>query len=147
MKVYMSVLTLVVGAWFLQSFVHPTLNDAASDICPVAPQELEDTTIYENPASAAKFPGGEEAQSKFIHKTIRYPEMAIQMLEQGKVYVEFIVEKDGSLTNFRIFTSVSPSLDKESLRVAMLMPNWIPAMNDGLVVRSKVVVPMVFKLG
>lgn len=147
MKVYMSILTLVVGALFLQSFVSPKLKGAIYDNCQGAPQESEDTTIYENPTLAAKFTGGEEAQRKFIHKTIRYPEMAIQMGEQGKVYVEFIVEKDGSLTNFRIFTSVSPSLDKESLRVAMLMPNWIPAMNDGVVVRSKVVVPMVFKLG
>lgn len=93
MKVYMSVLTSVVGGLFLQSFVHPTLNDTASDMYQGAPQELEDTTIYENPTSAAKFAGGEEAQRKFIHKTIRYPEMAIQMLEQGKVYVEFVVEK------------------------------------------------------
>jgi protein TonB len=69
------------------------------------------------------------------------------MLEQGKVYVEFVVEKDGSLTNFKVFKSVTPALDQEALRVAMLMPKWIPAMNEGLVVRSKVVVPMVFKLG
>jgi protein TonB len=147
MKVYILVLTLTVGALFLQSFVSPKLNGAIYDNCQRAHQQSEDTTIYENPTSVAKFVGGEEAQRKFIHKTIRYPEMAVQMGEQGKVYVEFIVEKDGSLTNFRIFTSVSPSLDQESLRVAMLMPNWIPAMNDGVVVRSKVVVPMVFKLG
>ena len=147
MKVYMSVMTFVVGGLFLQSFVHPTLNDAASDMHQGAPQESEDTTIYENPASAAKFAGGEEAQLKFIHKTIRYPELAIQMLEQGKVYVEFVVEKDGSLTNFKVFKSVTPALDQEALRVAMLMPKWFPAMNEGLVVRSKVVVPMVFKLG
>jgi protein TonB len=147
MKVHMSVLTLVVGVLFLQSFVLPNLNGAIYDNCQRAHQQGEDTTIYENPASAAKFAGGEEAQRKFIHKTIRYPELAIQMLEQGKVYVEFIVEKDSSLTNFKVFKSVTPALDQEALRVAMLMPKWIPAMNEGLVVRSKVVVPMVFKLG
>jgi protein TonB len=147
MKVHMSVLTLVVGVLFLQSFVLPNLNGAIYDNCQRAHQQGEDTTIYEKPTLAAKFTGGEEEQRKFVYKTIRYPEMAIQMLEQGKVYVEFVVEKDGSLTNFKVFKSVTPALDQEALRVAMLMPKWIPAMNEGLVVRSKVVVPMVFKLG
>lgn len=146
MKVSISILILAFASLALQSFRSHSVvvsNTSKQDSQP----DDEDTSVYQNPTVLAKFKGGEEEQRKFIHKTIRYPEMAIQMGEQGKVYVEFIVEKDGSLTNFRIFTSVSPALDKESLRVAMLMPNWIPAMNDGVVVRSKVVVPMVFKLG
>ncbi len=107
----------------------------------------EDTSIYENPERLPEFVGGEKAMQKFIMSTIRYPEHAIMSDEQGKVWVEFVVEKDGSISNISIVESVSPSLDKESLRVVGLMPKWKPGTHHGEVVRTKMKVPIIYKLG
>ena len=93
------------------------------------------------------FPGGEEAMSRFIKTNIKYPEMSIQMGDQGRVFVRFVVEKDGSITNVTIARSVTPELDKEAQRVVKSMPNWSPGKQRGRPVRTNVVIPIVFKLG
>ncbi len=107
----------------------------------------EDTSIYENPERVPEFVGGEQAMQKFLKSTVRYPEQAIMSGEQGKVWVEFVIEKDGSISNISIYESVSPSLDKESLRVVGLMPKWKPGVHNGEVVRTKMKVPIIYKLG
>jgi protein TonB len=93
------------------------------------------------------FPGGEEEMQKFIKSKVNYPEMSIQMGDQGKVYVRFVVEKDGSISNAKIARGVTPELDKEALRVVNQMPNWSPGKQRGRPVRTNVVIPIVFKLG
>lgn len=93
------------------------------------------------------FPGGEEAMQKFIKSNIKYPEMSIQMGDQGKVFVRFVVEKDGSISNVTIARGVTPELDKEAMRVVRNMPKWSPGKQRGRPVRTNVVIPIVFKLG
>ena len=93
------------------------------------------------------FPGGEEAMQKFIKTNIKYPEMSIQMGDQGKVYVRFVVEKDGSISNVSIARGVTPELDREAMRVVKQMPKWSPGKQRGRPVRTNVVIPIVFKLG
>lgn len=103
--------------------------------------------IIEFPEEEASFPGGEEAMVAFIRKNIKYPEMSVQMGDQGKVYVRFVVEKDGSITNVTIARGVTPELDKEALRVVKMMPGWNPGKQRARPVRTNVVIPIVFKLG
>jgi protein TonB len=93
------------------------------------------------------FPGGEEEMQRFIKSNIKYPEMSIQMGDQGKVYVRFVVEKDGSISNVSIARSVTTELDKEATRVVKQMPKWSPGKQRGRPVRTNVVIPIVFKLG
>lgn len=92
------------------------------------------------------YPGGEVAMYQFIQKNISYPEIAREMGEQGTVYVQFIVNSDGSTTDIKVLKGVSHSLDEEALRVVKLMPNWIPGICNGQAARIRVIVPIAFKV-
>ena len=95
-----------------------------------------------------EFPGGQYALFKFISKNLNYPKDAKKKGIQGKVMVQFIVEKDGTIGNIRIYKGISPELDKEAIRVFSLptMPKWKPGTSDGEPVRVRYSVPITFKL-
>lgn len=131
----------------LSSFYFDSLDTSTFDSSVFLGSKYEDTTVYETPQIPPKYVGGDEALSNFIKKTVRYPSASIMNGEQGKVYVQFIVEKDGSVSNIEIFKGVSSNLNEESMRVISLMPKWTPGMHQGEAVRTKVVVPVIFKLG
>ncbi|MGB0933881.1 MAG: energy transducer TonB [Lishizhenia sp.] len=98
------------------------------------------------PDVEAQFIGGKTELFKFIKNKVEYPEMARQFGVQGKVYVEFIVEKDGSVTNIKVVHSVDKDLDREAKRVVRSFPNWIPGIKDGEKVRTYVRQPINFRL-
>ena len=75
---------------------------------------------------APLFPGGKTAKNHFISSNIQYPAFAIEYKIQGAVELRFIVEEDGSLTNFRILKDPGGGLGDEALRIYQLMPKWIP---------------------
>lgn len=91
-----------------------------------------------------KFPGGNVQQ--WIAKNIKYPMIAQENNIQGKVYVQFVIEKDGSVSDVKVMRAVDPSLDKEALRVIQAMPKWIPGKQRGKPVRVSYTVPISFKL-
>ena len=93
-----------------------------------------------------QFPGGSEALRKYISQSVRYPVDAAKQGQQGKVYVTFIVEKDGSTSSVRIARSVCPSLDEEAMRVIKSMPTWTPGVDNGKLVRVSYTVPINFRL-
>lgn len=95
-----------------------------------------------------EFPGGQDALFKFISKNLTYPKAAAKNEIQGRVIVQFIVEKDGTIGNIRIYKGISPELDKEAIRVFSLptMPKWKPGTSDGEPVRVRYSVPITFKL-
>ena len=93
-----------------------------------------------------QFPNGAAALMKFLSENVRYPEEAHKAGVQGRVIANFVVEKDGSITNAKVFKSVSPELDAEALRVICSMPNWTPGMHNGKPVRVKYTIPINFKL-
>ena len=93
-----------------------------------------------------QFPGGHAALLQYLAQNIRYPEAAHKAGIQGRVIANFVVEKDGSITEAKIVKSVSPELDAEALRVIGSMPNWMPGMQNGEPVRVKYTVPITFKL-
>ena len=97
----------------------------------------EDKIYYGGVEEEPSFPGGEGALRDFISKNLRYPKFAKEKGIYGPVHVSFIVEKDGSLTDFVITQSAHPSLDKEAIRVLQSMPKWNPGKNDGQFVTVK----------
>jgi len=122
------------------------ISSAMSNDNHLAHASQPDSAIYDVVEDEPEFIGGEEAMHKFIKKNISYPVEAIQNGYEGKVYVMFIVEKDGSISNVNIARGAHPSLNEEALRVVRLMPNWTPGYQKGKAVRTRVVTPIFFKL-
>ncbi len=85
--------------------------------------------------SSPQFPGGIEALYKFLNDHIRYPEQAAQNNIQGRVTVQFVVERDGSIGEVKVVRGKDPDLDKEAVRVVKSLPNFIPGKNNGQAVR------------
>jgi TonB family protein len=106
----------------------------------------EDEKIFFAVEQTAEYPGGMSAMLKFILKNLKYPQAARRMGVEGKVWVTFIVEKDGSISNIKISKGVNADLDREAIRIVSLFPNWSPGMQNGHPVRSQFVLPIPFKL-
>lgn len=93
-----------------------------------------------------EFPGGMKELMTYLKDNIKYPKAAQDKKVQGRVIVQFVVEKDGTPTEFNVIRSVDPTLDAEALRVMKEMPKWKPGMQKGQVVRVKYTVPVAFRL-
>jgi protein TonB len=105
-----------------------------------------DPEIVETPTIDAKFQGDYPAMMKFIGKNVKYPIEAIEMEEAGVVFVSFVVEKNGSITNVATVNKVSPSLEKEAIRLVRSFPTWIPGEMNLQKVRTRVQLPIRFEL-
>jgi TonB family protein len=92
------------------------------------------------------FPGGDNAMYEFISENLVYPFDAREKGEQGKVYVRFVIGKEGYKSKVSIARGVSPELDAEALRIVNLMPPWTPGKQNGVPVNTNIVIPIVFKL-
>ncbi|MBV8390031.1 MAG: energy transducer TonB [Mucilaginibacter sp.] len=103
-------------------------------------------TLYTSVDVEPHFQGGITNFYNYLQQNIGYPKRALIQRVQGKVFVGFVVEKDGSLTNIKILRSVSPEIDAEAGRAISNSPNWFPALLNGLQVRAQYVVPITFKL-
>ena len=93
-----------------------------------------------------EFPGGNTELMKFLAKNINYPAEAQQKGEQGRVIVQFVVGKDGKLSDIKIMKSISPALDAEAIRVVKAMPDWKPGTQRGQAVNVKFNIPIFFRL-
>ena len=103
-------------------------------------------TVFNVVDTMPTFPGGTNEAMKFLSKNIQYPEEARMNGIQGRVFVEFIINKDGSVSDTKVSRSVDPSLDKEAIRVIELMPKWKPGEQKGEIVRVKYTMPVIFRL-
>lgn len=110
---------------------------------PEKPKE-EDTKIFDVVEQMPSFPGGNVMA--WLSQNLKYPVIAAENGVQGRVVVQFVVEKDGSVTDVHAVKKVDPSLDKEAERVVKSMPKWIPGKQNGSAVRVKYTVPVTFKL-
>ena len=93
-----------------------------------------------------QYPGGAVELMKWLTKNLKYPKIAQVRKTEGKVIAHFYVEKDGSITGLKVVQSLSRECDKEALRVLGMMPNWQPGIQNGKPCRTKVSIPIVFKL-
>lgn len=93
-----------------------------------------------------EFPGGTKALARFFRKNYRYPKEAQEKGVEGVVYIRFVVNTDGSLSNAKIVKGIGSGCDEEAIRLVSIMPKWIPGENDGLKVSVYKTIPVVFKL-
>jgi protein TonB len=96
---------------------------------------------------APEYPGGEMAFNRFLQKNIRYPQMAKETGIQGKAYLQFVVERDGSLTDIKIVRNPGAGTGEEAERVLKMSPHWKPGIQNGKAVRFQYTVPVNFSLG
>lgn len=136
-------------------------NDSESQLTIVsqssgsAPQSVQKVASSEIPATndvfmvveqMPEFPGGMSACLKFLADHVAYPKEAAEKKIQGRVIVQFVVMKDGSIANARVLRAVDPLLDAEALRVIGLMPKWKPGTQRGQAVNVKFTMPVTFRL-
>lgn len=116
---------------------------------PPAPvqEESDEGEIFEVVEQNPMFPGGEAALLKYLQKNLKYPAQAQDNGIQGRVMVQFVVNKDGSVVEPKIIRAVDPSLDKEAMRVVSAMPKWTPGKQRGKTVRVRYTLPVTFRLG
>lgn len=113
---------------------------------PEPPKPAEENKVHDFVEQMPSFPGGMGALMSWLSQNIKYPVIAAENGVEGRVIVQFVVEKDGSITDVKIAKSVDPSLDKEATRVVSSMPHWIAGRQNGNPVRVKYTVPVTFKL-
>lgn len=123
-----------------------TLITAAPVISAAKEVEEEETQVFFIVEDMPEFPGGEMALRAYIANAIKYPVIAQENGIQGKVYVTFVVGKDGSVSNATIARGVDPSIDKEALRVVNALPKWKPGKQRGKPVNVSYTVPINFVL-
>lgn len=108
--------------------------------------DSSDNIIYEIVEENASFPGGDEAFNSWVAQNLKYPAEAIKQGIQGRVFVQFVVNKDGTIDEVKVLRSPDPLLSEEALRIVKSMPNWKPAHQGGKTVRSRFNLPIMFSL-
>ncbi len=110
------------------------------------PEEEDEAQIFTVVESMPGYPGGEAARIKYLNNNIKYPQMARESGIQGRVFVTFVVEKDGKVTDVRVLRGIGGGCDEEAIRVIQNMPNWQPGKQRGKPVRVQFNMPILFKL-
>ncbi len=90
---------------------------------------------------------GMESFYSFLKKNLRYPAEALEKEVEGKVYIQFVIEKDGSLTDIKVAKGIGAGCDEEAIRVMKYSPKWNAGKQRGRPVRQRMVIPIIFKLG
>ncbi|MBQ7710535.1 MAG: energy transducer TonB [Bacteroidales bacterium] len=124
-------------------------NKAQEEFVPVEIEEevvVEEEEIFQVVEEEPEFPGGMEALYKYLGESIKYPQLAKENNIEGKVYVTFVVEKDGSIANPRILRDIGGGCGNEAVRVVKAMPKWKAGKQRGKNVRVQFNLPVSFKL-
>ena len=112
----------------------------------VEEEEVKEKVIFQVVEEMPEFPGGMSEAMKFLAKNIKYPVAAQQAKIEGRVIVQFVVERDGSISDIHAMRGVNPDLDAEAIRVVSLMPKWKPGKQRGKAVPVKFTMPIIFRL-
>jgi TonB family protein len=123
--------------------IRPDLSEI--DQISIEEPKIADKNIH-NTETLPFFPGGPDAFRSYLAKNITYPKAARRKNKQGTIGIQFIIEKDGSLSAFKVARSVDSDLDREALRVIRNSPKWNPAIQNGLPARVLYTVPVKFSL-
>lgn len=126
----------------------PPIADVTIALPPPVQDVIEEIVppVVDFPDVEAGFPGGAAAMMKWINDNVKYPQTSIEMNEQGRVFLSFVVEKDGSISNVKIERGISPDLDREAKRIIRNMPKWTPGESAGRAVRARCRLPINFQL-
>jgi protein TonB len=115
-------------------------------IPPVIEEEIVEEEIFTVVESMPEFPGGAGKMMEFIAKNIKYPPMARESGIQGRVFINFVVEPNGSVTNVKVLRGIGGGCDEEAIRVVEAMPKWTPGRQRGKAVRVSFNLPVRFTL-
>ena len=126
------------------TFRIPTTSQPTLVPNPSSQQQAKSEGIEDN--LQPMFPGGEQALIAYMSNNLVYPEAAVRKQLQGRLFVRFVVEADGRLTNIAIHRSAHPILDEEGMRMVRSMPRWVPARREGDAVAAPMMLPITFKL-
>ena len=107
---------------------------------------VDNDSVFQIVDEMPEFPGGADALMQFVASGIKYPEDAVEEGKEGRVFVSFVVEKDGLVSNVKVLRGVCYSIDEEATRVVRGMPRWKPGMKDGKPARVSYQIPIMFKL-
>jgi periplasmic protein TonB len=110
------------------------------------PPSLPGDPIITDWTRQPEFPGGLAAMNEFILKNVRYPQHAIETQTSGTVYVEFVINRDGTICEVVAKNKLDAALEKEAIRVVSMMPNWKPGEQAGKTVRVRYLIPIRFSL-
>ena len=139
---------LVIASLLL--FVGMTMSYAQTKAQPVkeatTSSQDDPEKVHEAVDESPSFPGGLSALMKYLASNIQYPQEAVKSKIQGKVILQFVVERDGSIGDLGVRQGVDPRLDAEAMRVVRSMPTWTPGKKNGKVVRCRFMLPVVFRL-
>lgn len=127
---------------FILTILFPLFAAAQTDSTAEATSEQE---VFDVVEEAPSYPGGENARAKFIRDNLVYPDSAIKKGLEGRVFIQFIVETDGSVSNVKAMRKFDEDCANEAIRVVKLM-KWNPGKQRGKAVRVKVVMSIIFKL-
>ena len=121
-----------------------TLKETSNPPLPI--ENTREDKVFDVVEEMPSYPGGQSVMMSYLASNIQYPIEAQKNGVQGRVVVEFIVEKDGTITNVRVSRGVETSLNEEAVRVVKSMPKWKPGKQNGAVVRVRYTAPIVFRL-
>ena len=102
--------------------------------------------IFQVVEQQPEFPGGMAELMKYLEKNLRYPQICKEQGVQGRVFLQFVVNTDSTISNIEVVKSVNPHLDKEAVRVVSSMPKWVPGRQRGKPVRARFILPITFRL-
>lgn len=106
----------------------------------------EQDPVFEVAEVMPEFPGGTPALFEFISRHLQYPQEAIDNQTEGRVVLQFVVDKEGKVTDIRVVRSINPTLDRAAIDVIRTLPDWKPGMQNGQPVNVRYTLPVVFKL-
>lgn len=121
-------------------------NLALNEVKVVGYASKNEDEVFQNVEVLPGFPGGLEAFGKFLGSNLRYPAYARKNNIQGRVFLSFVVEKDGALTNIQVARGIGGGCDEEAVRVISISPKWTPGIQNGKAVRTSFTIPIFFQL-
>ena len=119
---------------------------AKEEIAQPEPPKEEENKVFDVVEEQPSFPGGPAAMTQWLKDNIKYPVVAAENGIEGRVIVQFVVSKTGSISDVRVARGVDPSLDREAIRVVSSMPKWTPGKQNGTTVNVRYTLPVTFKL-
>ncbi|MCM1004849.1 MAG: energy transducer TonB [Prevotella sp.] len=149
----MNKLTLYLIAWLLSvpAYIHADIIkeeilEQTAQKSESVRQPVPEEKIFTVCEVSPNFPGGTTAMMKFISEQMQYPEEALRNGIEGRTIVQFVVEKDGTISNVETARGTNTVLDEEALRIVKAMPKFTRGTNNGIPVRCRYLLPITFKL-
>jgi len=146
---YKTLLIITMVIHLLNNHLFAQLYDSSRVIDVVVEEQnisIDDNHVYDMVEKMPEFPEGNNGLLKHINKNLKYPPLAVENNIQGIVYVSFIVEKDGKISDIKVLRSINDDLSAEAIRVISKLPKWIPGEMNGKTVRVRYNLPIRFKL-